>query len=147
MNSKIYIEIIWRIFDAFNEKHDVKKLKLVHKRKKLKSVLVTTGIIVKNKFSSSALNLLKPLDGIYLDFSKAFDTVSHNELLVKLWMIGISLLLSYLPIYSVEITNLEFVLSHRDLGIIVSHNLTWSNHFKVICPKDYSALALIRRTF
>ena len=27
-----------------------------------KSVLVTTGIIVKNKFSSSALNLLKPLD-------------------------------------------------------------------------------------
>ena len=31
-----------------------------------------------------------PTDGIYLDFSKAFDTVSHNELLVKLWMIGIT---------------------------------------------------------
>ena len=49
--------------------------------------------------------------------------------------------------YSVENTNLEFALSHRDLGIIVSHNLTWSNHFKVICSKAYSALALIRRTF
>ena len=48
--------------------------------------------------------------------------------------------------YSVENTNLEFALSHRDLGIIVSHNLTWSNHFKVICSKAYSALALIRRT-
>ena len=175
-------------------------------------------------------------DGIYLDFSKAFDTVSHNELLVKLWMIGITgplwfwfkdylslrthsvsidnVCSSHLPVisgvprgsilgpllfiiyindlpltiarssvfvfaddtklsnelqadisdiknwcrtwklslnsskcvalrfakksppeespYSVENTNLEFALSHRDLGIIVSHNLTWSNHFKVI---------------
>ena len=29
-------------------------------------------------------------DVIYLDFRKAFDSVAHNELLTKLWMIGIT---------------------------------------------------------
>ena len=29
-------------------------------------------------------------DVIYLDFSKAFDRVPHNELLLKLWQIGIT---------------------------------------------------------
>ena len=31
-----------------------------------------------------------PIDTIYLDFTKAFDSVSHNELLLKLWSIGIN---------------------------------------------------------
>ena len=31
-----------------------------------------------------------PVDTIYLDFTKAFDSVSHNELLLKLWSIGIN---------------------------------------------------------
>ena len=31
----------------------------------------------------------KQTDGIYLDFSKAFDSVPHNELLMKLWSVGI----------------------------------------------------------
>ena len=30
------------------------------------------------------------IDVIYLDFSKAFDRVPHNELLLKLWQIGIT---------------------------------------------------------
>ena len=36
-----------------------------------------------------SLNNKAQTDVIYLDFSKAFDSVPHNELLVKLWQIGI----------------------------------------------------------
>ncbi len=31
-----------------------------------------------------------PVDTIYLDFKKAFDTVPHEELLLKLWNMGIT---------------------------------------------------------
>ena len=30
------------------------------------------------------------VDMIFLDFKKAFDSISHNELLVKLWHFGIT---------------------------------------------------------
>ena len=30
------------------------------------------------------------IDSIYLDFSKAFDSVSHTKLLLKLWSVGIT---------------------------------------------------------
>ena len=30
------------------------------------------------------------IDTIYLDFTKAFDRVPHNELLLKLWSVGIT---------------------------------------------------------
>ena len=38
----------------------------------------------------NSLNSNASCDVIYLDFCKAFDSVSHNELLIKLWNIGIT---------------------------------------------------------
>ena len=37
--------------------------------------------------------------------------------------------------------------SHRDLGIIISENLSWRNHYTNILSKAYKTLSLLRRTF
>ncbi len=38
----------------------------------------------------ASINLNSQTDVIYLDFKKAFDRVAHNELLYKLWTLGIT---------------------------------------------------------
>ena len=38
-------------------------------------------------------------------------------------------------------------LHHKDLGILYSHNLTWTEHYKHITAKAYNTLGLLHRTF
>ena len=36
---------------------------------------------------------------------------------------------------------------HKDLGIVMSHDLSWDNHYKYILSNAYKMLGLLRRTF
>ena len=47
--------------------------------------------------------------------------------------------------YSVDGILLDRVDSHRDLGVIVSKNLSWSTHYHKICSKAYLTLHMVRR--
>uniref|UniRef100_A0A1X7TDQ4 Reverse transcriptase domain-containing protein n=1 Tax=Amphimedon queenslandica TaxID=400682 RepID=A0A1X7TDQ4_AMPQE len=44
-------------------------------------------------------------------------------------------------------SQLKVTTSCRDLGIIVSDNLSWSGHYKFISSKAYSQLSLVKRCF
>ena len=49
-------------------------------------------------------------------------------------------------VYKVDETMIPFLPCHRDLGIVASNNLSWSNHYDLICSKAYRTLRLIRRS-
>ena len=48
-----------------------------------------------------------------------------------------------------SINNLPIASSnhHKDLGVLITSDLTWSNHIKIISSKAYKKLGLLRRTF
>ena len=48
------------------------------------------NLLLSYLFVTDALNHSDAVDAIYLDFSKAFDTLPHSRLLYKLWRIGIT---------------------------------------------------------
>ena len=47
------------------------------------------------------------------------------------------------PLYRVSDVVLKQVNSHRDLGVIANHSLSWSEHCNTICSKAYRSLNLI----
>ena len=50
-------------------------------------------------------------------------------------------------IYSINSCVIQNDSQHKDLGIIVSSDLSWTNHIRYIAAKAYKILALLRRTF
>ena len=42
------------------------------------------------------------------------------------------------PLLTINNTQIEFVSSHRDLGVTVTNNLSWSIHYNHICSKAYT---------
>ena len=55
----------------------------------LKGRSTVTNLLLFNNFVMSSLEYHTQVDVIYIDFSKAFDTVNHHRLLDKLWNVGI----------------------------------------------------------
>ena len=49
--------------------------------------------------------------------------------------------------YTVDDTAIPTPESHRDLGIMVRGDLSWTDHYSHICSKAYSVLYMIRRSF
>ena len=47
--------------------------------------------------------------------------------------------------YSIDGSELDRVETHRDLGVIVSSNLSWSRHYQKVCSQAYQALYMVRR--
>ena len=52
-------------------------------RSSLQQLLMFINTLIKAHKSST------PMDTVYLDISKAFDSIPHKELLTKLWCLGI----------------------------------------------------------
>ena len=51
------------------------------------------------------------------------------------------------PVYSINDTPIVFSSTFRDLGVVVSSNLSWSTQINQVCSKAYRSFHLIKRNF
>ena len=51
------------------------------------------------------------------------------------------------PSYSIENVPISVSQSHRDIGVMVRGDLSWSDHYSHICSRAYCSLYQIRRSF
>ena len=85
VSSKVLEKIIFKHIMAFlTTKISLYQFGFMHHRSTLQQLLFFV-----NYLDQSIGNSLQ-VDVIYLDFKKAFDSVAHNELLFKLWSIGLT---------------------------------------------------------
>ena len=49
--------------------------------------------------------------------------------------------------YHINAHIIKQCLQHKDLGIVMSHDLSWTNHISLITDGAYKKLGLLRRTF
>ncbi len=83
--SKVLESLIYhKIIDFIRPKLSELQFGFVKNKSCLTQLLTAFAII------NEATDNKDQVDMVYLDFKKAFDTVSHNELLFKLWRIGIT---------------------------------------------------------
>ena len=95
--------------------------------------------------NTTEMNLLqKDLDnlfqwGITSDLYYHFSKFAHLQFWLKSYMTVASYFIDNKPIATVDST--------KDLRIIITQNLTWKSHYKLISDKAYKILGLIRRSF
>ena len=83
--SKVFESIVYKkIIDFIRPQVNKHQFGFLKNRSCLSQMLAFFSNIFKN------IEKKKPSDILYLNFSKAFDTVPHDELLLKLWRIGIT---------------------------------------------------------
>ena len=80
--SKVLGKLVYnRIVDFISSSISSSQYGFLRGRSTLQQLLVFFNTIFSSPF---------PIDVVYLDFRKAFDSVTHNELLLKLWKFGIT---------------------------------------------------------
>ena len=83
--SKVLERVVYNhIIDFVTQSISPRQFGFLRKRSTLQQLLIFLNTLY-NSFTDNTST-----DVIYLDFKKAFDSVAHNELLVKLWEFGIT---------------------------------------------------------
>ena len=80
----ILSKVVYKKVISFIRPQITQQLGFLKKSSSLTQLLVSCNEIY------PSLDNIHPCDAIYLDFLKAFDSVPHNELLYKLWKMGIT---------------------------------------------------------